>query len=276
MSKLSPEELAEFLTQPTPRSVPKHLINSEGAVARIVIMAFGGVFMIAGLIMCYIFVPPRALQTIRMGFGEVAQAEGTIDACEDTIYSVGGSSRRAGRNSRRGTPVYRHEFSFEGPEGEACTGHSFATGRSRKPGSRVKIEYLKGSPAIARVVGMSLNPMGLMPSFVLLFPFIGFMAIALSWRSRRRRILLLRDGSFAFAHITKIQDTKLTINKQRVFEVTTMIDTETPPVEITTPARGEDVTLARQRMLDKEPIGVLYDPHRPKRALFTANLIHKR
>ena len=145
-----------------------------------------------------------------------------------------------------------------------------------RPGSRVEIEYLKNDPATARIVDTRLNPLGLLPAFVLIFPTIGFALLGFSWRSRRRRMRLLRDGSFAFARVTKIQDTKLSINNQRVFEITTTVDTEEPPVEVTTSARGEDVDLARQRMLQKEPLGILYDPSRPKQALLTANLLGKR
>ena len=114
---------------------------------------------------------------------------------------------------------------------------------------------------------------GQLPSVLLIFPTIGILVLVISWRVRKRRIGLLRDGSFAFAKITKIRDTKLTINRERVFEVTALVDSDGPALEITARVRGKDASLAQERLAREERIGVLYDPRRPKRALLTANLV---
>ena len=268
MKRLSPEDLAEFVTQPSPRDVPRVYLAATGAAGGCFLMALGTIFLLVGSVLTFVFMPPRIIDSLRMSFGEIEQVTGTIDSCEETIFSEGSSS-----HSRKGTPVFRLDFSFPTTSGATQIGSSFVTGRPRKPGSTTQIEYLVGDLEVARVAGTNLNPLGLLPSFVLVFPTIGILVLVICWRVRKRRIGLLRDGSFAFAKITKIHDTKLTINRERVFEVTALVDSDGPALEITARVRGKDASLAQERLAKEERIGVLYDPRRPKHALFTANLV---
>ena len=271
MKRLSPEDLAEFVTQPTPRVVPRTYLAIAGAAGGCFLTAFGAIFLLVGSVLTFVFMPPRIVDSLRMGFGGIEQVTGTIDSCEETIFSVGNSS-----HSQSGTPVFRLDFSFPTTSGATQVGSSFVTGRPRKPGSTAQIEYLVGDLEVARVAGTNLNPLGLLPSFVLVFPTIGTLVLVICWRIRKRRGELLRDGSFAFAKITKIHDTKLTINRERVYEVTTLVDSDGPALEITTRVRGRNASLARERLASEERIGILYDPKRPKRALFTANLLESQ
>lgn len=270
MKNLTPEALAEFVTQAIPRNVARdYVLRGSKLGARFLVM-FGLFFLLIGGILTFFMLPPRILDAIRMNNGELGRTQGTIDACEDTMFNEGSSKHSSSR------PVLRLDFSFESSDGTILTGHSFVTNQRREPGSAAEIEYLISDPSLVRVAGTRLNPLGLLTCLVLIFPAIGAGVLFFPWRGRRRRLRLLRNGSFAFAEIIEIQSTNLVINNEPVFKVTTRIEDDGPPIEITSSVRGRDADLAQERLAKNERIGILYDPKRPKRALFTANLMQSR
>lgn len=273
MTQKTPEGFAQFVTQPTPRTVPPEYLGSTSKAGGCVLAGFGLMFILVGCVAMYFFFPPRLVEAYQISGSELVAARGTVEQSEKTIYSHGSGNRHRKNQGRR---VYRHEFSFVTEQGDRHTGYCFSSKKSLKAGSSVRIEYLPDDPSIARIKGSDLNPFGLLPVFVLVFPGVGFCVLFFPWRNRRRRLRLLREGTFTFAEISNIRDTKLTVNHQRVFEVTVLADNDGIPVTIKSSVRGEDASLAQQRFADSERIGILFDPATPKRALFTANLIGSR
>lgn len=118
--------------------------------------------------------------------GTLPTAGGTALACERTGYSEGARGERH-------TGVYATRYRFE-EDGVAREGVSYALGRCPEPGSEVVVEHLPGRPDVSRIAGMRRAPYGPDSALILVFPLAGIVMIAVTLRTGRRELALLRDG----------------------------------------------------------------------------------
>lgn len=251
-------QLSELLMLPPPRYVPDEVMRASHKSAK------GGIFLVLILflfspVFIWGFFPTGFWKDWMMAVGEVKSTAGKVIAHEKTKLSI---------NKRQ---VYRTTFEYK-PEGASTNvaSHSFSYRRDREAGNPVQVDYLKGSPATARIKGERQSPTGSFGLLVLLLPVIPLLILFFTWRTRRRNEFLLRDGELGSVKVEAVQPTNMSINKQLVHRITL-----SPQHEILNHAslviKRHDptvVALFREYQESGKPLRMLFDPAHPKRVLF--------
>jgi hypothetical protein len=256
------EQLGEFLRQPVPRTIPSNirarkLQGSLGCFGFLFGLLFGGF----GMIFVVIFFPWRLWQELALDLGDPAVARGLVSSTETTGMSV------------NETTVVRVRFAYDTPDERHVEGESYTTGNKFEPEQEVQVEYLSWRTSVCRAKGSRLNPFGYWPSFVILFPLIGFTVFGCALVSRRRAIRILRHGGFAMGKISQIKALNVEINNVQQYRVSVEYQHqgETRIGSLWFPRTALDSV--RQHHESGEPVGVLYDPARPKRVILADTLL---
>jgi len=166
--------------------------------------------------------------------------------------------------------VYAHVFRFEGPDGRAYTGTSYATGRRLKKGTRVAVEFVRDDPSIARIVGMRRAEFGIEGwggVFVLgllgTFTAVGVGMLAKGVHKGLKANRLLATGLPALGRLKARRPTNTSVNDRTVWEFTFEFRTEDGQT-CEAKARTHQV----DRLSDPRGEYLLYDPARPAEAVF--------
>jgi hypothetical protein len=242
-----------------PRRVPIMLqlrMMFGGALAQIGWFLFG-----VGMIFFWGLVVNIDYASLYRYNGKLTQIQVTITASDKTSFSEGGSK------TRKGTPIYKHDFKFTLPTGKSYTNASYSVGNQLKPGENFNAEFPDGEPQHARLVGMRTKPAPIFVLFVMFFPLIGLGMVVFSLNTGLNACRLLTGGKIAGGVLRNKEPTNTRINGRRVYKLTFDF-------------RAEDgknyIANAKNHVLDKleddyyEPL--LYDPLDPTRSVLLGNL----
>lgn len=247
-----------MLMLPAPRHVPDAVMRAAnpGGRGRTGLMIFVAVF---GSLFVWAFFPVNCWRDWVMAAAPTVTTTGQVIEHKATSLSV---------NEQK---VYRTTFEYR-PEGvdAKLSGKSYNSISSRESGMPVTVEYLKDQPSIARVRGERQSAAGSFALFVLLFPLIPVAVLLFSWRGRRRKAHLLRNGERGSVKVEAVEATNMSVNDQPVFRVTftplhDALHAENIVIRRHDPAL---VRLFRRHLEDQKPLAMLYDPAHPKRMLF--------
>jgi hypothetical protein len=189
----------------------------------------------------------------------VPVAEGQVTRTSDTGASEGGSK------TRRGTPIYKNEFTFAVDDKEYRNA-SYAVGIRLPVGRRVSVQYLASDPSFARIRGMRANVFGPAILFVMLFPLAGFGLVVFSVSRGIRACRLLSHGVPTTGRLIAKEATAVKENGRTVYKLTFEFETGegrscTATVRTNAPEKFGD---------QNEPL--VYDPENPARAVMLDNL----
>lgn len=261
MSPVSVDQLAAFLKQRPPRSVPSVIKRKalKGGIFGVIL--FGLIFSGMGVPFLYIFFPWRLLDELSLNTSGTT-TEGIVTGKEETNMN---------ENDRR---VYRYRFSFIDNTGNHGDGVCYKTGSGFKKADKVKVQYLDSDPSICRIEKCRLSPFGWGAGFVIIFPLVGILVLFFAIRARSRKMQLLRSGLFSTGRIESVDITNVTVNNQRRYKVTVSFDDAAGRDHSTSyGAYGHDVTLATQKQQENATVGLLYHPTNPKRILLVDTLL---
>jgi hypothetical protein len=267
---LTVEEIGAFLATPPPREIPKGIREQafKGSATRFLIL-FGLIFLLVGGFASWMLKIWRIPCDMALDLGETRSAEATILSSVSTNVSVGGSSGSSG------TPIYEVRFRFIPEDGEEISGVNYTTGSRYRRGNRTEAIYLEGYPAICRLSDASYSMTGYPGLAILLFPLAGGGLAFFSWRKRRRRLRLLRDGRFTTGSVRKTETTGMQINNKRVHRIHVHYKAGGEERDTHYTGFGEDAKYADAKLEAGEPIGLLYDPDAPERVLAADSLIER-
>ena len=226
-----------------PRSVPLSLrvLNFFNGAAQIGWAVFG-----FGMIFFWIF-GARADFSFAT-FHVDGQTRGRVIRVEET----GASENKS--------PVRAHHYEYS-VAGRTLTGVSYATGGGAAEGEEVAVEYDEGTPERSRIAGMRREMFGPFAAFVVIFPAIGAAILYFGTTGGVHRNHLLRDGIMTTGTFVSREPTNMTINKQRVWEVTFEF-TDRNGLRHEAKARSTDTS----RLQDDAREPLLYDPNDPSKA----------
>ena len=195
-----------------PRNVPG-LIKSNVLFGG-VLNQMGWAFFGFGLIFVWVFALNADLLSWYYFSSNTEFASGKVSYSQRTSFSEGG-----GEHSK-GTPVYANHYLFKTPDNKECQSVSYATGKQLQSGTVVRVEYVKGNPAISRIKGMRRGVLSPWVLFVLIFPAIGFIFIISGVRNGLKAIRLLKYGKVGMGTLKSKVETNTRINKQTVYKMT--------------------------------------------------------
>ena len=220
---------------------------------------FGWVLFGFGMIFFWAFVCRADLTGWYRFRGALATAEGRVTRSSDTGASEGGSK------SRRGTPIYKNEFTYLVDDKEYRSA-SYAVGIQLPVGRIVNVQYLPNDPAIARIRRMRTNVFGPAVLFVMAFPLTGLGLVIFSLSRGLRACRLLSHGIPTTGNLVSKEATRVKENSRTVYKLTFAFQTED----------GRSSTaIAKTNAPEKfqerdEPL--VYDPEIPARAVMLDNL----
>lgn len=221
---------------------------------------FGWLFFGFGMIFFWFF----ALNADLLGWyffsGELETVQGIVTNSEKTGSSEGGSEHS------KGTPIFANHYEFT-YLGEKYNGTSYATGKRKAKGAKVKIELPKGNPDRSRIKGMRTAVFGPLAAFVVIFPSIGLCIIIAGLIKGRKTLRLLAHGKKGFGTLKSKEATNMTINDQRVYKLTFEFVAHDGRIYEAT-ARTHETELLEDDA--EEPL--LYDPFRPAYSTMLDNL----
>lgn len=157
-------------------------------------------------------------------------------------------------------PVRKHHYEYS-VAGRTLTGTSYATGGGASEGEEVTVEYDEGTPERSRIAGMRRAMFGPGAAFVVIFPLVGAVILYFATRSGVHRNHLLREGILTTGTYVSREPTNMTVNKQRVWEVTFEF-TDRNGQRQEAKARSTDTS----RLEDEAREPLLYDPNDPSKA----------
>lgn len=260
MGKVSMEEMADFLSQETPREptgAMKRVAAKDGCFS----LGLGMVLLVFCTPFLFLLFPWRIHDDIRMVTSTPAKAAGKVTAAPDSNMTV------------NEVPVYRTEFVFS-VDGTEWRGESFSRGRRYAVGQEVVVEYLPESPKVSRIEGTSLT-YGWFGLLVLLFPLFGVGMIVGGIVSYRRKTRILRMGVFAAGEVLDVRPTNVTINEKRQYRIEVgfkLPDGTERTVSWKTTDAG-DIDVARSRRASGVVVGVLYDADSPSDSILVDTLV---
>lgn len=229
---------------PPPRRVPLSLtaVNVLGGFAQIGWFVFG-----FGMIFFWAFVGNADFSFLTFR-GAMERAAGKVTRVEATGAS------------ENDTQVMANHYEFS-VAGRAFTGTSYTTGNGASEGEEVTVEYAPDNPERSRIAGMRTAQFGPFVLFVTIFPAIGLLFLAFGVRGGLRRSRLLGTGYFTTGKLIDKEPTNMTVNKQRVYELT---------FEFTTRdgrrAEAKARTTDTSRLEDEHNEPLLYDANDPSQA----------
>ena len=170
-----------------------------------------------------------------------------------------------GGKHRRGTPIYKNEFSFA-VDGKEHHGFSYATGLGLSPGSAVTVEFVPGKPDVARIQGMRTNIFGPGVLFVVIFPLIGLGVLSAGLVRGINAGRLLTRGVVTTGRLLIKESTRMNVNRRPIYQFTFTFLTSDGQSSTAT-ARG-----FAERFQETAAEQMVYDPSRPQRELVLKDL----
>ena len=225
---------------PAPRHVPFSLriINAFNVFGQVgwALFAFGSIFF-------WTFVMNADFSGLTMR-GALQRAAARVTEVESTGASV----------NRQAVMANHYEFSVAG---RLYRGVSYG---SSAP-TDVEVEFKDGDPETSRIVGMRRKMFGPGVAFVTIFPAIGFAIAFFAMRHGIKKNAILRDGLLASGTLVEKVPTNMTVNNQRVFELTFEFTTRNGQR-----AQAKTRTSQPSRLEDDAQEQLLYDPQKPEDA----------
>ncbi len=255
-------QLAALLAAPAPRIVPSALRRAGARQATPVSIAIlGAIFAVVGLGMGSVFFPWNFYRDWQLSASGTDTATGRVVSVRNTSLSI---------NRRK---VVRYEFTFKTATGANERGICYTTGQQWSPNATVTVRYRPEDPEVACIFGARLSESGAVVLPMLILPGAGLGLIAWFVVSRRRIRSLLERGTVGEALVTAVDQTFTRVNKRYVYKIT-LQRTDAPDAGTLTlrSYQPEVVSFAQARLASKQPVFVLYDPAKPKRALLPETL----
>jgi len=261
--KVTADDIAQLLAGSPPRKVPAHVVKAaQGGGGGWFLPLFGLAFGSFGMIFAVFFFPWRLADDWRVAAAS-ATVQGVITEVRETNMSI------------NDVEVMEYGFRFTPAEsGQPREGRCYTSGKRWTKDAEVTVRYLPSTPDLACVEGARLTKGGAFGVFVIIFPLVGYGLVAFHVLSRRQTRRLLQDGLTAEVDIRAIEETNMTVNRQRVYRIIVSSPGQPggPPVSINRVNRP-DLELAERHVADKQPVFVLYDPRKPKRMIFPEALL---
>jgi hypothetical protein len=253
-SALRDEQLAALLASPPPRRVPEALWRAARRQAPgWFFAAAGALAALLGIFLVGMFFPWKFYEDWRLAAADTVVATGRIVSVEPTTLKI---------NKRR---VFRYEFAFQLPAGGAVRGECYTTGQLWPGGGVVPVRYRAEQPALCCVEGARRSEGDATALIVLLFPALGVGFLVWVIGSRRRLRWLLENGAVAEVLVTAIEPTSTQVNRQPVYQITLQrTDAGVGPPFIVRKYQPAQVEFARQRLVSRQPVFILFNPARPK------------
>lgn len=253
------DQIVALLATPPPRAVSPELKQAAlRQSAPWLFVIIGAAVAAFAMIFVAVFFPWNLTRQWRLDAGNSATASGKIIAVERTGMSI---------NKR---PVMRFTFEFNSatPRG-VVRGNCYTTGSSWAPEAVVTVRYLPDDPSLACVEGARLTQTGAPAAFIVLFPGIGLTMVVVGLRLRQQAIHLLVHGEVAEALVTGLERTGTKIGNNYVYRIgLKRIDRPDDARLETNKWEPRVVAFAQGRLESKQPVFVLFNPKRPKQALF--------
>jgi hypothetical protein len=252
------DQIAVLLAEAPPRDVPPELRRAAmRQTAPLLFIVIGGILTAFTMIFFLAFFPWSLTRQWKLDASSAATTPGKVLTVERTSLSISKSV------------VMRTTFEYSpSPTSGALRGSCYTTGSSWSPGADVVVRYRPDDPSIACVAGARLTKTGPMAGFVVLLPGIGLTMIWIGLRLRHNTLRLLVHGQVTEAHVTAVERTVTQIGNDHVYHIRLKrIDRpDDPPLELNK-WDPTVVAFARARLDSQQPVFVLFDPRRPKRAL---------
>lgn len=255
------DELRLFLGQPPPRHVPAFIRKEALKRVPLVLLVFGIVFGGFGMPFLLLFFPWRIVDEVRLNMSPRVTQEAVVDSREETAME---------ENDR---DVFKYAFTYTPADGITRTGICYKTGDDLSAGSRVTVEYLAGTPSVARIKDCRLSPFGWAAGFVVIFPLVGFGMAYFTLQARWRLFRLLRYGRFSSGRVEAVESTNMRVNNRLRYRVTVSYTDDFTERKTSYSAYGEDVILAENRRENGATVGLLYDPSHPDRVFLVDELL---
>jgi hypothetical protein len=256
------EQLAALLAAPAPRIVPSALRRAGARqAAPVFTVIFGLIFTVFGLAMGSVFFPWNFYRDWQLSAPGTVTAAGRVVAVNGTRLTI---------NKRK---VMSYDFTFKTATGADGRGTCYTTGRQWSPKMPVTVRYRPEDPTLCCIEGARLSEGGTAGLFMLVFPGLGLGFIAWFVRSRRRIRSLLERGTVGEALVTAVEQTRTQVNKRYVYRIT-LQRTDAPDAGTLTLRSYQPavISFAQSRLASQQPVFVLYDPAKPKRALLPETL----
>jgi len=196
---------------------PQHLVDSPRFVplATRAIALFGGglnlfgwFFFGFGMIFVWAFVPQIDFTSWYQFRGNLATTQGTVTAVRKT-------------NLRENeVDVYEIDYEFTAANGRRCQDRSYVVGNRYSEGETVHIEYREDDPTVSRIEGARQRPAPIWVSFVIIFPLIGSLLVAVGLKKGIKANRLLGRGKLGLGTLKAKEPTNTSINDQTVYKLT--------------------------------------------------------
>ncbi|MCB0222637.1 MAG: DUF3592 domain-containing protein [Anaerolineae bacterium] len=218
---------------------------------------FGWFWLSITMVFFWIFGAMTSLNGIYFLLGATETAPGIVTEIEQTGAS------------ENDTPVYATHYAFRVERLEMdLLGHSYTTGQRFSPNQAVTVEYLRDNPDLSRIQGTRLGAFSPWVFCVVgLFPAIGLAFVGFGFLSGLRASRLLRHGKIAQGRLIEKSPTNTRINNQTVYKLTFAFTADDG-------RQYQAVARSHQpgNLEDEDQEQLLYDPHRPTRAVLLDNL----
>ncbi len=257
---LKRRELAELLVTAPPRKVPRELsmpVPIQG------IMLGWGIVLLSLLVLWW-FVPWGAWHDWWLSRSAM-KIPGRVVAVSDTGWTEGGAAHH------RGSPIIEYDFTFTPEGGKMVSGVSYLDLRRWRANDRVNVEFIQGSPTVARIAGarttfysLTFNLVGMFVPVFFIFLFVWV------WTAWRRVKWLFKYGAAAEARVVAVEPTnkKCWGNWEPIYQITLQpTDAAGGPPWIMDAWQKDTLKLARERLASGSPVLLLYAPGRPKRLI---------
>lgn len=176
-------------------------ILTGGAVQQI-----GWLFLCIGTVFSTVFLGMADIDFNEFGSGTVI-VEGKIKGVENTKARINNSY------------VRRYIYEFKDLNGMAHNGVSYTTS-GFSIGRAIKVEYDPQNPQWSRAEHMTRKEFGSSILFILIFPFVGFMLVAVPMFLARKKLRLLKTGILTTGEMCGKEPTNLRINNRTVYRYT--------------------------------------------------------
>ncbi|MCB0193388.1 MAG: hypothetical protein KDJ65_15685 [Anaerolineae bacterium] len=203
-------------------------------------------------------------------FGALTSINGIYFLISDTETAPGIVTEiKSTSASENETPVYATHYAFRVERLEMeMLGHSYTTGRRFSPNENVTIEYIRDNPEISRIQGTRTGTFSpWVFCFIGLFPAVGIAFVTTGLVSGWRANHLLTHGKVALGRLVDKSPTNTRINDKPVYKLTFAFTADDGRTHHTIARSHQPYSLE-----DEEEEQLLYDPHRPSRAVLLDNL----
>lgn len=221
----------------------------------------GWLFLGIGGLLGMLFVGMADLTSWYEFRGELAQTQGMVIRTERTNISEGSSG------SGQHAPIYRVFYEYRDATNTRYARECYTQNSRFTAGDLLPVEYRADRPTLARVPGTRQSPFPALVAFVLVFPLIGIILVALEFKQGLQRARVLRLGRFARGRLVERQATSTKINNQPVYRLIFEFEDERGATH-----RAEARTHKTAALMDDREERLLYDPANPTRAVLLDSL----